>query len=102
MPTKPKKVMAMLGRNDNDPQNMRALLAALADCQKISRLSLSASTGNQIASSPPPVEDFDGVERMSNEEIDRLEALLAKALGGPVSKNLAYFGIPNFRQKRCL
>jgi hypothetical protein len=63
---------------------------------------LSASTGNQIASSPPPVEDFDGAERMSNEEIDRLEALLAKALGGPVSKNLAYFGIPNFRQKRCL
>ena len=49
-------VMGMIRADGNEEHGMRALVSALADCQKIARLSLGASTTIEVVLPPPPAE----------------------------------------------
>lgn len=76
------RIMGMIRADGHDAHDIRALVSALTDCQKVARLSLGASVTNEILNPPPPSEPEIDLSKLDDQELEQFSKLLEKC-GAP-------------------
>ena len=70
--------MTMIRTNDLDAQDMRSLMSALSNAQRITRLSLGASVSNEIIQTATLTEPEIDWSQFSDEELEQFRGFLRR------------------------